>query len=101
MNTEDRTWSGKAETSISQEAGSEGVSSIADEREKSRMVISNARDCFVEVMHRESDPSIWIVRRSKKTFWFKKRISSDWFNNRQQAFAYASEMKKEHNRHRE
>jgi len=30
--------------------------------------------------------------------WFKKRISSDWFINRSQAFAYAKEMKREHDR---
>jgi hypothetical protein len=31
--------------------------------------------------------------------WFKKRISSDWFINRSQAFAYAKEMKREHDRY--
>jgi hypothetical protein len=63
---------------------------------KETFVISNNRDSFVEVSHRDSDPSVWIVRRWTKFLWFRKRVSSDWFINRSQAFAYAKEMKREH-----
>jgi hypothetical protein len=66
---------------------------------KETFVISNDRDCFIELTHRDSDPSVWIVRRWTKFMWFKKRISSDWFINRSQAFAYAKEMKREHDRY--
>jgi len=66
---------------------------------KETFVISNDRDCFIELTHRDSDPSVWIVRRWTKSMWFKKRISSDWFINRSQAFAYAKEMKREHDRY--
>jgi hypothetical protein len=96
MNTEGRTLDAKADSSISLETRKESASSVANERRQRRTVISNARNCFIEVLHREADPSIWIVRRSKKIFWSNKRISSDWFINRQQAFAYADEMKREH-----
>lgn len=68
---------------------------------QNRAVISKIRGCFIEVLHHDADPSTWIVRRWKKFLWFKKRISSDWFINKQQAFAYADEMKKEYNRHQD
>lgn len=61
-----------------------------------RTIISNIRKCFIEILHNGSDPSVWIVRRWKKILWFKKRISSDWFINKQQAFAFASEMKRQY-----
>ena len=61
-------------------------------------IISNIRNCFIEILNHDADPSVWIVRRWKKILWFKKRISSDWFINRQQAFAYAYEMQGKYNR---
>jgi len=61
---------------------------------KNRTVISNDRDCFIELLHRDSDPGVWKVRRWKKFLWFKKRISSDWFTDRQQALAFVNEMKR-------
>src|SRR5712692_5366183 len=66
---------------------------------KSSTVISNARDCFIELTHRNTDPGIWIVRRWTKFLWFKRRISSDWFSEGQQAFAFANKLKREHNGH--
>jgi hypothetical protein len=62
-------------------------------------IISNSRDCFIEVINRDVDPSSWIVRRSKKLLWFKRRVSSDWFLNRQQAFAFAEKMREECSEH--
>lgn len=56
-------------------------------------VISNTRECFIELIHRDSDAGLWIVRRWRKSFWFKKRISSDWFNDERQAIVFACEMK--------
>jgi hypothetical protein len=64
---------------------------------KNVTVISNARDSFIELTHRDSDPGSWIVRRWTKFMWFKKRVSSDWFNDKQQALQFANEMKREHN----
>jgi hypothetical protein len=56
---------------------------------KESMVISKAADCFIELIHRKSNPTVWIVRRSKKTLWFKKRLSSDWFTSGKQALSFA------------
>jgi hypothetical protein len=58
-------------------------------------VISNVRDCLIELIHNDSDPAMWIVRHWTKLMWFKKRISSHWFNDRQQATIFANLMKKD------
>jgi len=62
-------------------------------------IISNSRDCFIEVINRDTDPSTWIVRRSKKFLWFKKRIVSNWFLDKQQAFAFAEKLLQECREH--
>jgi hypothetical protein len=61
-----------------------------------KLVIWNAHNCSIELIHRDNDPSTWIVKRWKKFFWFKKRVSSDWFNDEQQALAFANEIKPKH-----
>jgi hypothetical protein len=63
---------------------------------KTTTVISNARDCVIELTHRDSDPGVWIVRTWSKFMWFKKRISSAWFNEEQQALAFANELKQKY-----
>jgi hypothetical protein len=98
MNTEDRTNASETEKSIASPSSAGSVSPGANNRWQNRTIISNIRNCFIEVLHHDSDPSTWIVRRWKKFLWFKKRISSDWFINRQQAFVYAHEMKGTYNR---
>ncbi len=60
------------------------------------LIVSNARDCFIELIHRESDPATWIVKRWKKFLWFRKKVSSDWFNDEQQALAFANDIKLKH-----
>jgi len=59
-------------------------------------IISNTREYCIELTHRDSDPGLWIVRRWKKFMWFKKRISSNWFSDKQQALAFAHAMKQGH-----
>ena len=93
MNTQDRIIEGTTEKSIALPSLAGCVYPGANNRWQNRTIISNIRNCFIEVLHHNADPSTWIVRRWKKFLWFKKRISSDWFINRQQAFAYAHEMK--------
>ncbi|MBI4546923.1 MAG: hypothetical protein HY707_03020 [Ignavibacteriae bacterium] len=66
---------------------------------KNITIISNARGCFIELTHHDSDPGTWIVRRWRKFLWFKKQISSHWFNDEHQAIAFAHELKREHNGH--
>ncbi len=58
-------------------------------------VISRNRDCYIELIHTDSDPGSWIVRRWKKYFLSRKRLSSNWFNGREQALAFADAMKNE------
>ncbi|MFH0991328.1 MAG: hypothetical protein V1799_15075 [bacterium] len=99
MNTQDGKTTGKAEVLTPPSAPSGSASSVAANRQQNRTVISNIRNCIIKVLHRDADPSIWIVRRWRKIFWFKKRISSDWFTNRQQAYAYANEMKENSTSH--
>jgi len=65
---------------------------------KESIVISTAADCFIELIHRESNPTVWIVRRWKKNLWFKKFISSDWFTDGPQALSFANRMKRDHER---
>ena len=62
------------------------------------IVISRASDCFIELIHRESNPTVWIVRRWKKNLWIKKLISSDWFTDGQEAQSFADRMKRDYDR---
>jgi hypothetical protein len=63
---------------------------------KNIAVISDARECIIEVTHRDSDSGAWIVGHWTKGMWLRKKVSSHWFIDRQQAFAFAHEMKREH-----
>ncbi|HQT91607.1 MAG TPA: hypothetical protein PL001_06220 [Candidatus Kryptobacter bacterium] len=58
-----------------------------------KIIISNARDCFIELIHRDSEPAAWIVRRWTKSLWFKKRVSSHWFSDERQALEFANGIK--------
>jgi len=62
---------------------------------KSRTVISTDRKCFIEFIHRDSDPTTWIVRCWKRFLWFRKQISSTRFIDGEQALAFAEQMKRE------
>jgi hypothetical protein len=93
MNTMDRIPAGESQTLSAEQLSRGPALPVASGRWKNRTIISNIRNCFIEVLHHDSDPSTWIVRRWKKFLWFKKRVSSDWFMNRQQAFAYAHKLK--------
>jgi hypothetical protein len=57
-------------------------------------VVSTARGCFVEIVHHDSDPNSWIVNRWRGIKWFRTLVSSNWFINGQQAYAFANELKR-------
>jgi len=59
------------------------------------IVIADTGGCLIELTHRSSDPGSWIVRRWRKFLWLKKRISTDWFLDKQEALAFAARMKRE------
>jgi hypothetical protein len=66
---------------------------------KTITVISNDRDCIIKVIHRDTDPGVWVVRRWKKFMWFKKasrQWRDVWFTDGQQALVFAHEMKRRH-----
>jgi len=63
---------------------------------KNTTILSHARDCFITLTHSYSDPSSWIVRRWTVLMWFKKLISTEWFNDEQQALAFAQTLIREH-----
>ena len=72
-----------------------GASLSYDRMMKQITVLSDNRDCLIELTHRDSDPGSWIVRRWKKHFLFRRRVSSDWFNGREQALAFVDAMMRE------
>ncbi len=55
--------------------------------------ISDEGGQVVDIIHRDSDAGMWIVRRWKKYLWMKKLISRDWFNDERQALAFARDLK--------
>lgn len=60
-------------------------------------VFSDSRKCFIDLLHDDSDPVCWIVRRWRKYIGFKKWLSSDWFNEREQAVAFADGLVRQYN----
>ncbi|MBI1804958.1 MAG: hypothetical protein HY033_13100 [Ignavibacteriae bacterium] len=67
-------------------------------KKKSRLVIQNSHSCRIEVMYNPTDPTVWIVQQWKKFLGFTWQISSEWFNDEQQARVYANELKHTHDR---
>jgi hypothetical protein len=63
---------------------------------KNTKILSNVRSCFITLTHNYPDPGMWIVKHWTKLMWFKKLISSVWFNDEQQALAYANNIMLEH-----
>jgi hypothetical protein len=57
--------------------------------------ISNDPECFIQLIHSDSNPTVWLVKRSRKILWFKKRLSSDWFTSGQTALEFARKMKRQ------
>ena len=62
---------------------------------KKIIVLSSAHHCCVTLTHSYGDPLTWVVEHSTKLMWFKKLISTDWFNNEQQALAFARNIEQE------
>jgi hypothetical protein len=54
------------------------------------------RHCFITLTHSYSDPTSWIVKRWTKLMWFKILVSTDCFNDAQQAMAFANKIAHEH-----
>jgi hypothetical protein len=52
---------------------------------------ANGKYC-VELLHSTNDPSLWIIRRSKKFLWLRLHSSIVWFLSKQQAIEFAHSL---------
>ncbi len=59
-------------------------------------ILSNESGLCVELLHNTDDPSVWIVRNSRKFLWFRLNASTVWFFDKQQALIFAQKQKEEH-----
>ncbi len=65
---------------------------------KNTIIISTARDCYIEIQNDTSDLDTWFVQSYTKRIGIKDQISSNKFKNRFQALTFANKMKREHGR---
>jgi hypothetical protein len=65
---------------------------------KNTIIISTARDCYIEIQNDSTDLNTWIVQSFTKRIGIKDQISSNKFKNRFQALTFANKMKREHSR---
>ncbi len=67
---------------------------------KQTTVVSRYSDCYIEVIHYRSNPTVWIVKRSRTFLFFKRQVLNRWFIDEKQAYAFAESLKAEHERRR-
>jgi hypothetical protein len=65
---------------------------------RNTIIISTARDCYIEILNDTADLGTWTVQSFKKRIGIKDQISSDKFKNRLLALTFANTMKREHSR---
>lgn len=63
-------------------------------------ILSNDNGRCIELLHRAEDACIWIVRSSKKILWFRMNATTVWFQDKQQALAFAQTQAEEHRTNR-
>lgn len=56
------------------------------------MTIPSGNNLFVELTQLKEAGTPWVVRLYRKTLFFKKNISTDWFLNEQQAKTFAERL---------
>ncbi len=44
--------------------------------------IPNSSGKIIEIINRDSDPTMWILNVYKKILFFKKKILSEWFSTK-------------------
>ncbi|MFA5835053.1 MAG: hypothetical protein WDA22_16365 [Bacteroidota bacterium] len=54
-----------------------------------KTVLSNEGGQCIELLHYKDDPSVWIIRSSKKLLGYKTKTSTVWFASEQQALTFA------------
>jgi len=61
-----------------------------------KTVLSNEGGQCIELLHYKDDPSVWIIRSSKKLLGYKTKTSTVWFVSEQQALAFARKQADEY-----
>ena len=59
-----------------------------------KKIFSNTGNKSIVLVNRDSDPTMWILNVYKKILFFKKKIESYWFNDREDAEIFAAEYLK-------
>ena len=59
-------------------------------------VLSNEGGHCIELIHHADDPSVWIIRSSKKRLGLKMKTSTVWFVTKQLAMEFAQKQADEH-----
>lgn len=59
-------------------------------------ILSNDSGCCIELLHYAYDPSVWIIRRSKKVLWFRLNASTFWFYDKKNALTFARKQADDH-----
>lgn len=55
--------------------------------------IPNSSGKIIEIINRDSDPTMWILNVYKKILFFKKKILSEWFSTKEDALDFANTIK--------
>jgi hypothetical protein len=58
-----------------------------------KIVVSNYPKMYLEIIHRDSDATVWRLLQAKKVMGIKKKIAAYHFQDRKQAVDFAEEMK--------
>ena len=54
--------------------------------------MKSASGKIIEIMNRDSDPTMWIVSVYKQILFFKKKVVSEWFSSKSDALEFANSI---------
>ena len=58
-----------------------------------REKMKSASGKIIEILNRDSDPTMWIVSVYKQILFFKKKVISEWFSSKVDALEFANTIK--------
>ncbi|MCB0722055.1 MAG: hypothetical protein KDC73_01320 [Ignavibacteriae bacterium] len=56
-------------------------------------ILKSTSGKIVEILNRDSDPTMWIVSVYKRILFFKKKVASEWFSKKEDALEFANNIK--------
>ena len=56
-------------------------------------ILKSTSGKIVEILNRDSDPTMWIVSVYKRILFFKKKVASEWFSKKEDALEFANKIK--------